>query len=62
MVRMDNEKVILERGDEGYEEAWMGLIDSGKNPNDFMYMYTEKSTGKALFKHKLMRNYVSVEA
>jgi hypothetical protein len=60
MVRMDDKRVILERGDKGYDKSWMALIDSGKNPNDWMYMYSEGN--KAFFKNKMMRNYISVEA
>ena len=60
MVRMDDKRMILERGDKGYDEAWNALIASGKDPNEFMYMYSEGD--KAFFKNKMMRNYISVVA
>lgn len=62
MVRMDESRIILERQDEGYDKAWTALIDAGYKPEDFMYMYSEEKTGKAFFKHRMMRNYVSVGA
>lgn len=60
MVRMDDKRVILERNDAGYDKAWNALIASGKNPNDFMYMYSEGT--KAFFKNRDFRNYIAVEA
>lgn len=40
------------------KQVFQNAIDKGlKNPQDYMYMHTEK--GKDYFKHKVTRNYIA---
>lgn len=40
--------------------VWNNLKSKGYNPDDYMYMYSQKD-GKDVFKHAMTRRYLIIE-
>lgn len=58
----DTRRVIFEQTDPEQEQAWETLIDTGKNPTEWMYMETKEVPGLRFhsFKNIEQRNYLKV--
>ena len=63
MVRVDENTVIYETGEQEQDAAWTRLIDEGHNPHHWMYMDTFRQANGFMqhqFKNIRTRKYISV--
>ncbi len=62
MIHIDQHRLIYERGEPGFDQAWETLIASGLNPRLWMYMESIRGTGGPHHRFKCIRTreYITV--